>query len=437
MKKVYISDIHADMYPGKQFEILGWLKNKRVHGKLIFLDVVDSSGELRVVANRTELKEEIWNTISDVKPESAICLTARKTTNDNNDIVLIDLEIIGVAEYNITPQPRSDFDYFNSSYTNTLLDKRHLYIKNPTLMRILRLKHFLRKAFREFLDSRGFIEIDMPIISETTLYGAKTAFSIDYFGVEAHLSQCAGLYLGAAVQAFERVYTIAPSLRSESSKSPRHNPEFWHVKAQLAFSDRSDMMDFVSEMIYESYKLFESYGKKELSELGIERNIVSLRPPYPAITYSDAVDILHRHSIDFNWGDSLNQREEQLISSLYEKPVFVTDLPAASEPFPYQRDPADTRKTRTADLLASEGFGEVLGIAEVSREVSAIEAALNEKNIHNVDKLNWYFELRKQGYAPNSAFGLGLERMLRWFLRLPHVRDTFAFPRLYNRRPYP
>jgi asparaginyl-tRNA synthetase len=243
---------------------------------------------------------------------------------------------VGDVNLSLTPNPRSDFDFYNPKYVNHILNNRHFYIRNPKVIATIKLKNSLLKSFRFFFENKNFTEVDMPILSQGYLYSRESSFKTDYFGTEAYLSQCCGMYLGATVNSLERIFTVAPSFRTEPSKSPRHNPEFWHIKAQVAFFDLDDMISFTSEMVYEVVKQFKILGAKELDLLKIDIDSNSLKPPYPVITYDDAVQIIKKSSKNFVWGKSLNQREEKLISSKFTTPIFIKGMPKQVEPFPYK-----------------------------------------------------------------------------------------------------
>lgn len=440
MKKNYIADVNVKDNIGEHIVLFGWIKAKRDLGHLIFIELVDSTDTINVVANKSRLSIQDWEVVSRSNPEAAVEIAGTVNVNNANgkEISLTKMLVLGDVKKSLGLPPRRDFDFTDPAYVNTILDKRHLYLKNPTMVRILRMKHYLRKAFCDVLDENGFMHVDMPILTQVNLYGADAAFEIDYFGVPAYLSQCAGLYLNATAQALERIYTIAPSFRFQKSKSPRHNPEFWHIKGQKAFCDLDSMIEFTSELIYETYCRFADYAKVDLEALGITRDSNTLKPPYPRISYPECVSLVCKHNIEFEWGKSFGQREEKIISDQFDKPVFIMNLPSRSEPYPYKRSLENAELTVTADLLATEGYGELLGIAEFVESLEDLSTAItSQPEDIDISKLEWYCELREQGFAPISGFGLGLERVLRWLLRLPHIRDTFPFPRLYGRQPYP
>ncbi|MEK7540818.1 MAG: asparagine--tRNA ligase [Patescibacteria group bacterium] len=346
--------------------------------------------------------------------------------------------MINEAKLKITPLPRSDFDIFSPSLTDHILTNKHLFLRNPKIISIIKLKSILFEIIRDYFRSQKFVEVNTPIITQSTLYEDDATFSVDYFGVKTYLSQCAGLYLGAAVPALEKVYTITPAFRAQPSRSPRHNPEFYHAKAQIAFCDLDEIMKFTENMIYYCGINFIKLGEEELKNLNIDLNITKIKPPYPKITYTEALKILKKRGVLLRWGKSLNEMSEKIIGEEFKKPVFITGMPRKVEPFPYALDPKNSKITMTADLLAPDGYGEILGVAEFIYNFNEILERFGETDKHKQnERFKWYIDLMQYGNVPHSGFGLGIERLLRWFIKLPHVRDAFAFPRLYHRFPYP
>lgn len=436
MKKTYIEDIDNSFKDGEYINLSCWIKNKRSHAKTIFFDLVDSTGTVEAMINQQ--KESVqFDVAKKTKVESCIEINGTIKKSKELRIEIISINIVGDVKLSLTPNPRSDFDFYNPKYTNHILNNRHFYIRNPHVIATIKLKNSLLKSFRDFFENKKFTEVDMPILSQGYLYSSESSFKTDYFGTEAYLSQCCGLYLGATVNALERIFTVAPSFRTEPSKSPRHNPEFWHIKAQVAFFDLDDMITFTSEMIYEVVELFKVFGVKELEILDININSDALKPPYPVITYDDAVQIIKKSNKDFVWGKSFSQSEEKLISSKFTAPVFIKGMPSQVEPFPYKVDENNPKITKTADLLCTGGFGELLGVAEFITDEKELEKRIAEKKNESINNIQWYKELPLYGEAPFSGFGMGVERALRWLLKLAHVRDAFLFPRLYNRKLYP
>jgi len=449
MKVLYIADILKNINTEKRLpesKILGWLKSKRHLGGIIFLEIEDSTGSVKVIVERNHIELDGFNTILKMPRESCveILFKMRKVKDTlQKELIARKIKIISEATLHVDPYPRDNFtDIFNEKHSekqiDSLLKRRHLFLRNPKLKAVIKIKAILLEAIRKYLKANKFLEIDTPILTQATLYRDSNTFEVDYFGTKTYLSQCAGLYLEAALPAFEKVYTITPAFRSELSKSPRHNPEFWHAKAQLAFCNYEEMMKFVENMLYNIAKHISKKAKTELKILEVVIDLEKLRPPYPKISYTEALNFLNKKGLNLKWGTSLNEKAEKVISHRFDKPVYVTGMPRAVEPFPYLVDDLNPRSTKTADLIATDGYGEILGIAEFIYKPDELIKRLKEcGKFSEIKRFEWYLELKQYGSVPHSGFGMGVERVLRWLLKLPHVRDTFPFPRLYHRKPYP
>lgn len=441
MKTLYIKDIFAKEKIGNEVELLGWLRLKRNIGGIIFLDVVDSTGTIVAKVDRKIVISDMFDSISKIPVESAVRLRgiiARHPLKNEKEITVREIEVLNKAVLNLDPYPRKDFDVFAPKYIDFVLKKRHLFLRNPKIMAVMRIKYFLLCLIREWFKENDFIEIDTPILTQATYYEDKSTYDIDYFGTKVYLSQCAGLYLGAAVLAFEKVYTISPAFRKQPSRSPRHNPEFTHIKGQAAFYDLEDTIEIVENIIFFVAKRVVEECEKELEILGVKVEVDSLKPPYIQISYTESLKLLKKFGVDIEWGKSLNEKAEKIIADKFGSPVFVVGMPSNLEPFPYLTDPLNPKIAKTADLLAPNGFGEILGVAEFTYKIEDLILRMKESGKYEqINRLRWYLELAEYGNVPHSGFGIGLERLLRWLLKLPHVRDTFAFPRLYGRVPYP
>lgn len=436
MKAVFLKDLQ-NLTEGQEVNLCCWVAHRRDHGGLVFLDLVDSTGASTAVAELSRLDSETKDAVAKARPEDAVELAGmvsfRRQTRPEIEIRQLRL----VAQTNASSQlkPRSASRARSEKEIDNSLRNRHLYIRNPDSIAILRIKSSLKRAFRRYLEDQQFVEVDTPVLTQTNLYGPDEAFRLDYFGESVYLSQCAGLYLGALTQALEKVYTIAPSFRNAPSRSPRHNPEFWHVKGQMAFSRRCDMMQLVSGMIHDVIGWTFEDCPDEFRHLGCSPDLASIEPPYPKITWHEAVELVRKTRPDAEFVGNFSPRQEQLLSTYFDKPFFITDLPRATEPFAYKGN--GHGGTRTADLIANHGFGELLGVAEFETDIDKLERHLAELPAEVRQGARWYLELIEHAAVPFTGFGLGIERVLRWLLGLRHVRETFAFPRLYGRQPYP
>lgn len=355
----------------------------------------------------------------------------------SREINIKDFEVISEAKEKISPSPRHPFNVLDKKWVNLRLRKIHLYLRNEKIAALFRLRNHLLQNLHTFFQTRGFTEFTAPILTPITLYGKDTAFSINFYGKTLYLTQCTAFYLEAALHVFKKVYFISPSFRAEKSKSKRHLSEYWHLKAEIAFFDLNNIINFVEEMIQVSYKDLIRRGEKELGKLGVEKRYKFFKPPYKRITYEEALQILKEGGLQIDWGKSLGHDEEVFLGKIFQRPFWITYLPRSIEPFPYRINPSDERTTLTADLIIPP-YGEVLGVAEKIYEEEELEKRMREDFVpHSLDTYKWYMELRKFGMPPHSGFGVGIERILRSYLNLDHVRDCIPFPRMYRRSPYP
>ncbi|HOX96561.1 MAG TPA: asparagine--tRNA ligase [Candidatus Woesebacteria bacterium] len=443
MKTFFIKHIFG-LQTNTDVEILCWIKNKRDHGGIIFFELEDSTGSIDSIVLKDSVSNNEYVQISKITIDSSVKVhgvTKNNTTKKGKqEIQIISMLIIGTASPKLEPSPRSLVNPFEKRYSKLILNKRHLYIRNSKIRSVFVIKYQMLSILREWFKKYQFIEVDTPILTQTNIYDNNNTFNTDYFGTKVYLSQCAGLYLGAMVPTFEQVYTITPAFRRESSKSPRHNPEFYHLKCQAAFCSLEDMMNFIENMLFFLVNNLNTVSQVDLNNLNISINVQEFKPPYPKISYLSALKILKSEGIDIEIGQSLNEKAETIITSKYNKPVFVTNMPAKVEPFLYKIMESDNRFTKTADLLLPGGYGEILGVAEFIQDSSQLLTRINEKKyITEIEKqkIQWYVELCNFGNIPRSGFGMGVERLLRALLKLPHIRDAFLFPRLYDHLPYP
>jgi asparaginyl-tRNA synthetase len=354
-----------------------------------------------------------------------------------NELHASSFAVLGEATFRLDPQPRSDFDPFDERLTEQMLDYRHIYLRNPKVMAVLQFRSRLMRIVREWFYQNRFMEFDAPILTPTPLYDGKTAMSIKVHGENLFLSQCAGFYLEAAAHAFERVFNMGPSFRGEESRSKRHLMEYWHIKAELAFGDREDIMRLVEDILGHVTRECQNQCQDLLDVLGTDMCIDGLKVPFPRITYEEAVTYLQSKGYDAEFGKAISTAEEEELSKLYQSPFWIVGIPRSVEPFPYVIDPNDTRVTMVADLIASNGYGELLGIAEKIHDSAMLDERLDEKGKLEESRYQFVRDVHAAGCVPHIAFGMGLERLIRWLLNIAHVRDTIPFPRVVRRRVYP
>ncbi len=437
MKEMYINGL-KNLSSGSSVVLLGWVKGKRLHGNVAFLDIVDSTGSIQVMAHKPSVGEEVFDIFKKANHEAAVEIAGiLENGHGKTEVHAKSIKVISDAVRQFSPRPRSDFDIFDPTLTDHLLRNRHAYIRNPKIMAILRFRHILMSHMREWFNKNGFIEIDAPILTPIPLYDDGSAMGITVHDENVFLTQCVGYYLEAAVHAFERVYNMGPSFRGEESRSKRHLMEYWHIKAELAFGNREDIMSLVENIIsYLTEKCHED-GSEIFKTLGVEMCMDGLKIPFARISYEDAISHLKSKGVDIEYGKGLGSKEEEILSKLYDGPFWVVGIPRSIEPFPYCIDQTDNRVTMVADLIASNGYGELLGVAEKIHDFNMLIERMQEKNKHDDPRYDWVREVHQLGCVPHIAFGMGVERMIRWLLNIAHVRDAMPFPRIFRRRIYP
>lgn len=440
MKNIFIRSILANPVVGIEIKLLAWVRSKRDQKNYLFFDIEDSTGSIQIVIDK-RLNTQLYDESSHIKEEASI-LVKGITQNDkkgNLEILASEVKLIGDVTLNLDPRPREDFDILGINYTNYILDNRHLFIRNRTFIEIMIFRHVLMKIIHKWFSQQGFIEVFSPVFTQIPLYEDDTAFCVDYFGTKTFLTQCVAFHLESAVQALEKVYSIGPSFRAEKSKSRRHLAEYWHLKGEIAFTDLVEMMEFAEKMIYE-------ISTEALLYLRDQSDFIKLKEatppaigslPFPRITYSNACDYLNSKGQKKVWGTSLSDGDIKILSTIFSGPYWITGMPAKIEPFIYELDPNNQEITKTADLIASEGYGELLGVAEKIWLYDTLKNRIMESGKGHDNRYSWYLDLRNYGSVPHSGFGLGIERLIMWLLKLNHVRDAIPFPRLPDRFPSP
>jgi len=439
VKTIYVSDILTNM-DLVDVSLSCWLRARRKCGGVLFLDVADSTGMVQCVVERGSVSNgELFNTARHVAVESAIEITGTviSTASRPREIIVKSLRVIDEAVLHISPQPRSAFDIFDPLLAEHLLTNRHLYLRNPKVMAILRFRGVLMSRTRTWFEKEHFMEFDAPILTTIPLYDNDSAMGIDIHGRHAFLTQCVGFYLEAAVHAFERVYNMGPSFRGEESRSKRHLMEYHHIKAEIAFADLEDIIGIVESLIAYVTNTCKDECGDILKTLGTQMCVDGAKIPFERISYEDAVVYLQSKGFDMVFGKGLGSSEEAELSTLFSGPFWVTGIPRVVEPFPYSIDQKNPQLARVADLIASNGFGELLGVAEKIHNLEMLDTRLAEKGKSGDSRYNWIREVHMMGCVPHAAFGMGVERLIRWLLNIPHVRDAIPFPRIFRRAVTP
>jgi asparaginyl-tRNA synthetase len=428
MRRIYIEDLSGHV--GEETTLRGWLYNKRSSGKIKFPVMRDGTGLVQGVMVKGSVSDEVFARFDELTQESSFLMKGRVRKEDRApggyELDVTDLSIINIAkEYPITPKEHG---------VEFLADRRHLWLRSSRQFAILRVRHQIIKAIREFFDDRGYLLLDAPIFTPAACEGTSTLFETDYFDLgKAYLTQSGQLYGEAGAMAFGKVYVFGPTFRAEKSKTRRHLTEFWMVEPEVAFNDLNDNMDLAEEFLEHIVQSVLKHRMKELQSLG--RNIKMLenvRRPLPRITYDEAVEILHKKGIAFEWGNDLGGTDETVISEQFDRPVMVHRYPAAVKAFYMKRDPQNPKLALAVDVLAPEGYGEIIGGSQREEDLDTILLRLKEHNLPE-SAFDWYLDLRKFGSVPHAGFGLGVERTVGWICGLDHVRETIPFPRMIYR----
>jgi asparaginyl-tRNA synthetase len=416
-------------YVGKDVTIYGWVYNKRSSGKIRFLIVRDGTGFLQSVFSEKEVSAEVFALADRITQESSLAVTGTvredKRAPGGYELIAKDLKLIQEAkDYPITPKEHG---------VEFLMNYRHLWLRSRRQHAILRIRSEIIKACRDFLDDRGFILVDAPIFTPAACEGTTTLFDVDYFGDKAYLTQSGQLYNEPAAAAFGKVYCFGPTFRAEKSKTRRHLTEFWMLEPEVAFLDLDGDMTLAEDLICYVIDRVLNERTEELNAL--EREIAKLErvtKPFPRITYDEAITILNKKGKKIEWGDDFGGDEETVLSESFEKPVFVHRFPAQCKAFYMKRDPKDDRLSLGVDLIAPEGYGEIIGGGQREDDLVALEKRIAENKLPK-SAFEWYLDLRRYGSFPHSGFGLGLERTVAWICHVPHLRETIPFPRLLEK----
>ncbi len=417
------------MFRDEEVELRGWLYNKRSSGRIHFLELRDGTGFMQCVAVRGEVPDEQFEAAGRLTQESSIKLTGTvredKRAKGGYELTVKGLEIFQVAdEYPITPKEHGvDF----------LMDNRHLWIRHKKQHAILMIRHEVIAAAQEYLNGNGFIRVDCPILTPAACEGTTTLFETQYFEEKAYLSQSGQLYNEADAMAFGKVYCFGPTFRAEKSKTRRHLIEFWMLEPEMAWYDQEQNQKVQEELVSHMVQRVLERRRPELELL--ERDISKLeniKPPFPRISYDDAIALLREAGHDVQWGDDFGAPDETLISSKFDRPVFVMNYPTSIKAFYMQPDPDRPEVVKCADVLAPEGYGEIIG---GSQRIHDPELMLERMKQHDLgeDAYGWYMQLRKYGSVPHSGFGIGIERTVAWITGSEHIREMIPFPRLLNR----
>jgi len=416
-------------YNEQTVRVRGWLRTKRSSGKIHFLIIRDGTGTIQGVASKNDVTPEMFEQMAGLTQETAIVVTgpvrADKRAPGGYEMTVNDLVVVGEsADFPITPKEHGvDF----------LMDHRHLWLRSQRQQAIIRIRHEIMKACHDWLDDHGFLRVDSPILTPAACEGTTTLFQTDYFGSPAFLTQSGQLYNEAHAMAFGRVYCFGPTFRAEKSKTRRHLMEFWMVEPEMAFTEQEENQEVQEQFV--SY-IVQTVLEKRRRELEIlERDLTKLepvKPPFPRLSYDDAVKVLQEAGKDFRWGDDFGAEDETIISDKFDRPVLIHSYPVECKAFYMKSNPERPEVARCADMLAPEGYGEIIGGGQREDNLAVLEQRIEEHKLP-AEAYQWYLDLRRYGSVPHAGFGMGIERVVAWICGLEHVRETIPFARLLYR----
>lgn len=433
MTKIFINQ--AEKFADQKVKIQGWVYNFRSSGGLYFLQIRDGSGFIQAIVSKSEVKDDVWQECQKITLESSIELEGKITRHpkkEEYELQVENLKIIQIAEEYPIGKKEHGPDF--------LLDMRHLWLRSNKQWAIQRIRNTVINAIYEFLNKEGFIKIDAPILTPTACEGTTTLFGLDYFDLgKAYLSQSGQLYLEAAIFSHAKVFDFGPTFRAEKSKTRRHLTEFWMMDAEMAFCGHEESLKIQEELIYFIIKKVLQDNQKELEIL--ERNIEPLKKiklPFIRMTYDETIKKLQKLGSDIKDGEDLGNDDETLLVKDSIQPIFVEKWPAEIKAFYTKLDETGSSRGEAgklalcADLIAPEGFGEIIGGSQREDDYDKLLKRIKEQKLP-VKDFQWYLDLRKYGSVPHSGFGVGLERLVGWLAGVPHVRETIPFPRMINR----
>ena len=426
-ESIYIVDLGA--HEGETVTIRGWLYNKRSSGKIAFMQLRDGTGTVQAVATPQDVDETSWNLIGDVTQESSIIVTgsvradSRSPTGFELGVELV--EVVHMApEYPISPKGHG---------TEFLMDHRHLWLRSNSQVAALRVRSKVIHICRSYYHDRGFVLIDSPILTPTSVEGTTTLFSTDYFGENAYLTQSGQLYLEPACMAHGRVYCFGPTFRAEKSKTRRHLIEFWMLEPEVAYATLDDAMELAEDFISHVVQTALVECKDELEVLNRDTTTLErVVTPFPRILYDEAVEILREAGQEFEWGADFGGGHETIISEAFDRPVLVHRFPMAIKAFYMEPDPERPELALAMDMIAPEGYGEIIGGSQRIHDHDLLLSRIRENGL-NEKHYQWYLDVRRYGSVPHSGFGMGLERVVAWITGVPHLRETIPYPRLLGR----
>lgn len=428
--RVYIDNIFRhEIADGTEVTLKGWLYNKRSSGKLVFLLLRDGTGTIQCTVYKPTVGDDMFAVADKIAQESSFSVTGNIHKDERApggyEIQVSRVELIHQAvDYPITPKEHGP---------EFLMDNRHLWLRSKNQHAIMRIRHTVIKAIRDFFDGRGFTLVDTPIFTPAACEGTTTLFETEYFDSKAYLAQSGQLYAEAGAMALGKVYCFGPTFRAEKSKTRRHLTEFWMVEPEVAFNDLYDNMELAEDFL--EY-IVQTVLRERAQELNIlERDtskLANVKAPFPRVHYEEAVKIIRESGLPFESGNDFGAPDEAAISAKYDRPVIVHHYPAAVKAFYMKRDPNEPDKALAMDILAPEGYGEIVGGSQREDDYDTLLQRIKEHDLPP-EAFDWYLDLRRYGSVPHAGFGLGVERTVTWICGIQHLREAIPFPRMIHR----
>jgi len=425
-----ISIIDSKHYVDQEVQIKGWVANKRSSGKIAFLELRDGSAFFQGVVLKNEVGDELFDQAIHLNQETSVVITGTIQEDTRSkfgyEIHVTGIEVLGTSEdYPITPKEHG---------TDFLMDHRHLWLRSSKQHAIMLVRNELIRATYEFFNDKGFVNIDSPILTAVAGENTTDLFHIDYFDEDAYLAQTGQLHAEAGAMAFGNVFTFGPTFRAEKSKTRRHLTEFWMVEPEMAFVHQEESLKIQEEYVSYLVQSVLDHCDYALDVLDRDRETLEkyTKLPYPRISYDEAVELLQKNDFDVEWGVDFGSPEETFIANQYEQPVFIVNYPKEIKPFYMPTHPEREDIVLCADLIAPEGYGEIIGGSERESDYETLRQNIIDFGL-DVKDYEWYLDLRRYGSVSTSGFGLGLERAVTWIIGTKHIRESIPFPRLLNR----
>lgn len=428
MKKITIAEMAK--YNGQTIKLGAWIANKRSSGKIAFLQLRDGSGFVQGVVVKAEVGEEIFAKAKALTQETSLYVTGEVKEDERSafgyELAISEIEVIQEAkDFPITPKEHG---------TEFLMDNRHLWLRSRKQHAIMKIRNEIIRATYEFFNDKGFVKVDPPILTGSSPEGTSELFATKYFDEDAYLSQSGQLYMEAAAMALGKVFSFGPTFRAEKSKTRRHLIEFWMIEPEMAFVEHAESLEVQEQYVAHIVQSVLKNCKLELERLGRDTTkLEKIQAPFPRVTYDEAIKWLNDNGFDdIKWGEDFGAPHETALAESYDMPIFITHYPIGIKPFYMQPHPDRDDVVLCADMIAPEGYGEIIGGSERIHDYELMKQRIQE---HNLDEAayEWYLDLSKYGAVPHSGFGLGLERTVAWISGAEHVRESIPFPRLLNR----